>query len=64
MTHPAHLPPSQRGAALMEALWKVALADGVRDAYPLQQVVRRTVGQWVSKQHRRRPMIVPVVIEA
>jgi len=26
-------------------------------------VVRRTVGRWVNTQHRRRPMIVPVVIE-
>lgn len=49
---------------LIEQALHNAAADGVRDAYPLQQVVRRTVGQWVSKQHRRRPMIVPVVIEA
>jgi len=28
------------------------------------QVIRRTVGRWVNTQHRRRPMIVPVVIEA
>jgi ribonuclease J len=27
-------------------------------------VIRRTVGRWVNTQHRRRPMIVPVVIEA
>jgi len=26
--------------------------------------VRRTVGRWVNTQHRRRPMIIPVVIEA
>lgn len=41
-----------------------AAADGVRDSYALQQVVRRTIGQWVNKRLRRRPMIVPVVIEA
>jgi len=28
------------------------------------QVVRRVVGRWVNTQHRRRPMIVPVVIVA
>ena len=28
------------------------------------QVVRRIVGRWVNSSHRRRPMIVPVVIEA
>lgn len=39
-----------------------ALAEGITDTYRLQQVVRRTVGRWVSKTHRRRPMIVPVVV--
>jgi len=29
----------------------------------LQQVVRKTVGAWVGEEHRRKPMIVPVVIE-
>jgi len=37
--------------------------DGVSDAHQLQQIMRRTVGKWVSDRHRRRPMIVPVVIE-
>ena len=46
-----------------EALAK-AVADGVDDSYQLQQVVRRAVGRWVNSAHRRRPMIVPVVIEA
>ncbi|MCU0283382.1 MAG: ribonuclease J [Candidatus Nanopelagicales bacterium] len=41
-----------------------ALAHGGTDAYALEQVVRRTVGRWVSAKHRRRPMIVPVVVEA
>ena len=39
-----------------------AMKDGVDDSYRLQQVTRRTVGQWVSKALRRRPMIVPVVV--
>jgi ribonuclease J len=45
-----------------------ALADaahnGVRDPHALSQVVRRTVGRWVNSSYRRRPMIVPLVIEA
>ena len=41
-----------------------AAAKGTRDTASFQQVVRRTIGRWVSTQHRRRPMIVPVVIEA
>jgi ribonuclease J len=36
---------------------------GIGDAHQLQQVVRRTVGRWVNSAHRRRPMIIPVVIE-
>jgi ribonuclease J len=40
------------------------MATGTRDSYALQQVIRRTIGGWVSKAHRRRPMIIPVVIEA
>ena len=41
-----------------------AVADGVNDTYQLQQTVRRVIGRWVSNTHRRRPMIIPVVIEA
>lgn len=38
-------------------------ADGVVDIQQVRRVVRRTVGRWVSDTYRRRPMIVPVVIE-
>ena len=41
-----------------------ASQSGIRDAPQFQQVVRRVVGRWVNTQHRRRPMIVPIVIEA
>lgn len=41
-----------------------AAANGTRDSHAFSQVVRRVVGRWVNTQHRRRPMIVPVVIEA
>jgi len=39
-----------------------AAAEGIRDAHAMQQVIRRTIGTWVNKAHRRRPMIIPVVI--
>ncbi len=48
---------------LVQAL-DVAVRDGVDDTRELQQVIRRTTGRWVSGAHRRRPMIVPVVLEA
>jgi ribonuclease J len=41
-----------------------AAANGTRDTHSFQQVLRRTMGRWVNTQHRRRPMIIPVVIEA
>lgn len=41
-----------------------AVADGTNDTYQLQQTIRRVVGRWVNRAHRRRPMIIPVVIEA
>jgi ribonuclease J len=40
-----------------------ALAEGVDDTYRLQQVIRRRMGRWVNDTHRRRPMIVPVVVQ-
>ena len=40
-----------------------ALHDGVTDTHQLQQQMRRVIGRWVSNAHRRRPMIVPVVLE-
>jgi ribonuclease J len=39
-----------------------AAGDGVRDAYQMQQVIRRTIGNWVAKAHRRKPMIIPIVV--
>ncbi len=41
-----------------------AVVGGSVDAQQLQQVVRRVVGRWASNRLRRRPMIIPVVIEA
>jgi ribonuclease J len=41
-----------------------AAGNGVRDSHALSQVVRRTIGRWVNQRLRRRPMIVPLVIEA
>jgi ribonuclease J len=40
-----------------------AAADGVVEMHQIQQLIRRTVGKWVSDTYRRRPMILPVVVE-
>ncbi|MFN0283871.1 MAG: ribonuclease J [Kineosporiaceae bacterium] len=41
-----------------------AANDGMTDSLQLQQLVRRVVGRWVNESYRRRPMIIPLVIEA
>jgi ribonuclease J len=41
-----------------------ATGKGVTDTQQLEKVVRRAVGGWVGGKIRRRPMIIPVVIEA
>lgn len=47
----------------IEKALAVAVADGINGTHQLAQVVRKTVGGWVGGEHRRRPMIVPLVIE-
>ncbi|MEW2352707.1 ribonuclease J [Spirillospora sp. NPDC029432] len=47
----------------IEAVLSDSGADGVNDLHQLNQVVRRTVGKWVNDNYRRRPMIIPVVVE-
>ena len=58
--NPAALDPI--AAELVEVVEK-ALADGVRDASALTSIVRRTVGRWVDRNYRRRPMLIPMVVE-
>jgi ribonuclease J len=41
-----------------------SMAEGSHDSRQLQQVVRRVLGSYVGRKLRRRPMILPVVIEA
>ena len=47
----------------IEKALAIAVADGINGTHQLSQVVRKTVGGWVGGEHRRRPMIVPLVIE-
>jgi ribonuclease J len=48
---------------LINAELERAAVDGVVDTHRLAQAVRRVVGRWVSDTYRRRPMIIPTVIE-
>jgi ribonuclease J len=49
--------------AEIEAVLARAAQDGVAEPRQLQQLVRRAIGRWVSDTYRRRPMIIPVVVE-
>ena len=40
-----------------------AAADGVNDSHQLRQLIRRNAGRWVNDTYRRRPMIIPVLVE-
>jgi ribonuclease J len=40
-----------------------ATRSGYDDTYALQQTIRRAIGPWLNRRLRRRPMIIPVVIE-
>ncbi|MGY1772191.1 ribonuclease J [Blastococcus sp. SYSU D00813] len=72
IVRPVHLSTrgfSENPAAFDEALrlveenLKRTLDDGEVDAHRLSQVIRRTIGKWVSDTYRRRPMIIPTVLE-
>jgi ribonuclease J len=41
-----------------------ALKAGTRDVDALEKEVRRAAGKFVSERTKRRPMIVPIVMEA
>jgi ribonuclease J len=48
---------------LIEDALAKAAGEGIGDTHQLQQLVRRVVGRWVSDTYRRRPMIIPLVVE-
>jgi ribonuclease J len=49
---------------LVEEALAGAAREGINEIHQLRQLVRRTTGKWVSDNYRRRPMIIPVVVEA
>jgi ribonuclease J len=48
---------------LIEEALDRAAYEGISDTYQLGQLVRRALGKWVNSSYRRRPMIIPVVLE-
>ena len=49
---------------MLEQALADAASNGVTDSFQLQQIIRRTVGSWLGGRLRRRPMIIPIVIDA
>ncbi len=48
----------------LERALEEARNNGVTDAQQLQQIIRRSVGSFVGGKLRRRPMIIPIVVDA
>ncbi len=48
---------------LVEETLARAAADGISEVHQLRQMIRRATGRWVSDNYRRRPMIIPVVVQ-
>ncbi len=53
----------EEAAKLVEAEMTRLAGEGVKDTHRIAQAVRRVVGRWVADKYRRRPMIVPTVLE-
>jgi ribonuclease J len=39
------------------------LSEGVSEPAAMRRALRRVVGKWVADTYRRRPMLVPVIVE-
>ncbi|WP_377273788.1 ribonuclease J [Peterkaempfera sp. SMS 1(5)a] len=49
--------------AIEKALAKAA-QEGIGEVHQLEQLITRAVGAWAWRTHRRKPMIIPVIIDA
>jgi ribonuclease J len=49
--------------AIQKALTK-ATSDGIEDLEQIEDLVRRAASAWVHREHRRSPLIIPVIVDA
>jgi ribonuclease J len=54
----------EASAAVSDAIHNAFAEEDTHDIESLQRVVRRAAGKFVSSRTKRKPMIVPVVLEA
>jgi ribonuclease J len=53
----------KEAADVVDKAFDMLADEGVTDAHAIAQSIRRVVGRWVAEKYRRRPMIVPTVLE-
>ena len=49
--------------AIQKALTK-ASRDGIDDLEQVEELVRRAASGWAARQHRRSPLVIPVIVDA
>ena len=49
--------------AIQKALTK-ATRDGIEDLEQIEELVRRAASTWALREHRRSPLIIPVIVDA
>lgn len=49
---------------VIEKTLATAAEEGVGDARQLEQLLARAVANWAFRTHRRKPLIIPVIIDA
>ena len=49
---------------VIEKTLATAAAEGVGDARQLEQLIARAVANWAFRTHRRKPLVIPVIIDA
>ncbi len=53
----------KEAADVVDKAFDMLADEGITDAHAIAQAIRRVVGRWVAEKYRRRPMIVPTVLE-
>ena len=49
---------------LIEKALAKAAEEGIGEPHQLEQLIRRTVSRWAQDTYRRRPIVVPIIIDA
>lgn len=49
---------------VIEKVLAKAALEGVGDALQLEQLISRAVASWAFRTHRRKPLVIPVIIDA